>query len=124
MFFTRTGLAVVNPADGAVDYQHRWRARIHASVNAAAPLVVANRVYLTSSYNTGALVLDATPSGYREVWSNDTSLSSQYASVMHRDGFLYGTHGRADVPPEPALRCVELATGRVRWSETGSAIAR
>ena len=66
-------------------------ARIHASVNAAAPLVVANWVYLTSSYNTGALVLDATPSGYREVWSNDTSLSSQYASVMHRDGFLYGT---------------------------------
>ena len=117
VFFTRTGLAVVNPADGAVDYQHRWRARIHASVNAAAPLVVANRVYLTSSYNTGALVLDASPSGYREVWSNDTSLSSQYASVMHRDGFLYGTHGRADVPPEPALRCVELATGRVRWSE-------
>ena len=58
VFFTRTGLAVVNPADGAVDYQHRWRARIHASVNAAAPLVVANQIFLTSSYNTGALALD------------------------------------------------------------------
>jgi hypothetical protein len=35
---------------------------------------------------------------------------------MHRGGFIYGTHGRADVPPVPALRCVELATGKVRWS--------
>ena len=118
VFFTRTGLAVVNPTNGSIDYQHRWRARIHASVNAAAPLVMTNRIFLTSSYNTGALVLNVTPDGYKKAWSNDTSLSSQYASVMHRDGFLYGTHGRADVPPEPALRCVELATGKVRWSET------
>ena len=35
---------------------------------------------------------------------------------MHRGGFIYGTHGRADVPPVPALRCVELETGKVRWS--------
>ena len=117
VFFTRSGLAVVNPANGEVDHQHQWRARIHASVNAAAPLVVGDQIFLTSSYNTGALVLKATPSSYEKVWSNDTSLSSQYASVMHRNGFLYGTHGRADIPPEPALRCVELASGKVRWSE-------
>ena len=117
VFFTRSGLAVVNPANGEVDHQHQWRARIHASVNAAAPLVVGDQIFLTSSYNTGALVLKATPSSYEKVWSSDTSLSSQYASVMHRNGFLYGTHGRADIPPEPALRCVELATGKVRWSE-------
>ena len=36
---------------------------------------------------------------------------------MHKDGFLYGTHGRADIPPTPALRCIELATGKIRWSE-------
>jgi hypothetical protein len=85
-------------------------------VNAAAPLVVGDRIFVTSSYNTGALVLRAAGGSYKKVWSNDTSLSSQYASVMHRGGFLYGTHGRADVPPVPALRCVELATGKVRWS--------
>mgnify|MGYP003326703551 FL=1 len=61
-------------------------------------------------------MLQSVGDGFRTVWSNDSSLSSQYASVMHRDGFLYGTHGRADVPPVPALRCVELATGKVRWS--------
>jgi len=116
VFFARTGLAVVNPANGKIDFQTRWRARIHASVNAAAPLVAGDRIFVTSSYNTGALVLQVDGGGFNTVWSNDTSLSSQYASVMHRDGFLYGTHGRADVPPVPALRCVQLATGRVRWS--------
>ena len=86
-------------------------------MNAAAPLVVGERIFITSSYNTGALVVQAATDGYKTLWSNDTSLSSQYTSVMHRDGFLYGTHGRADAPPTPALRCVELATGKVRWSE-------
>ena len=87
VFFTRTGMAVVNPANGSIDFQNRWRARIHASVNAAAPLVVGERIFITSSYNTGALVVQAATDGYKTVWSNDTSLSSQYASVMHRDGF-------------------------------------
>jgi outer membrane protein assembly factor BamB len=116
VFFTRTGLAVVDPANGKIDFQNRWRARIQASVNAAAPLVVGELIFVTSSYNTGALVVNAAAGGYKVAWSNDTSLSSQYASVMHRGGFIYGTHGRADVPPVPALRCVELATGKVRWS--------
>ena len=116
VFFTRTGLAVVDPANGKIDFQNRWRARIQASVNAAAPLVVGELIFVTSSYNTGALVVKAAADGYKTAWSNDTSLSSQYASVMHRGGFIYGTHGRADVPPVPALRCVELATGKVRWS--------
>ena len=117
VFFTRSGLAIINPIDGKINYQQRWRSRIHASVNAAAPLVVADKIFITSSYNTGALVMKATKEGYKKIWSNDTSLSSQYASVMHKDGFLYGTHGRADIPPEPALRCIELATGEIKWSE-------
>jgi len=116
VFFTRTGLAVVDPANGKIDFQNRWRARNQASVNAAAPLVVGELIFVTSSYNTGALVVNAAAGGYKVAWSNDTSLSSQYASVMHRGGFIYGTHGRADVPPVPALRCVELVTGKVRWS--------
>jgi outer membrane protein assembly factor BamB len=116
VFFARTGLAVVDPTSGKIDFQNRWRARTQASVNAAAPLIVGELIFVTSSYNTGALVVNAAADGYKTAWSNDTSLSSQYASVMHRGGFIYGTHGRADVPPVPALRCVELATGKVRWS--------
>ena len=37
----------------------------------------------------------------------------------HRGGFLYGFDGRADpgLQADSSLRCVELKTGKVRWSE-------
>jgi outer membrane protein assembly factor BamB len=36
---------------------------------------------------------------------------------VHHDGFLYGFDGRQEQGCE--LRCVELKTGKVRWSEKG-----
>jgi hypothetical protein len=48
-----------------------------------------------------------------KVWSGDDSLSNHYATSVHRDGFLYGFHGRQE--QGPGLRCVELKTGKVRW---------
>ena len=51
----------------------------------------------------------------QEVWSGDDILSNHYATSVHRDGFLYGFDGRQEQTPR--LRCVELATGKVRWTE-------
>ena len=41
------------------------------------------------------------------------SASLHRTGVLH-DGYLYGFHGRQEYGP--ALRAVELATGKVRWS--------
>ena len=49
-------------------------------------------------------------------------MSSQYATPVEHDGFLYGIHGREDVGVAE-LRCVEAATGKVRWSKTGYGVA-
>ena len=91
-------------------------------MNAATPLLVGNRVFLTASYGTGAVLLErpgpeatgASGKGVRVVWSGDDRLSSHYASVVHREGFVYGFHGRQE--SGALLRCVELATGKVRWT--------
>jgi hypothetical protein len=50
-----------------------------------------------------------------QVWTNDESLSNQYNTSVYRDGYLYGIHGRQDFR-EAKLRCVELKTGKVRWT--------
>ena len=114
--FTREGLVGLAPADGAVKFRFPWRSRSDASVNAATPLVVGDQVFLSASYGTGAVLLrmrEGAPP--QEVWSGDESLSNHYATSVHRDGFLYGFDGRQEQTPR--LRCVEWATGKVRWTK-------
>ncbi len=115
-FFTREGL-VVTDLTGTVGATHRWRSRQHASVNAASPLMVGKEVFLTTSYDTGGILLRRTAQGFETVWSNDDSLSAHYATPVLHEGFLYGFHGRQERGPE--LRCVDWNTGKVRWSESG-----
>jgi outer membrane protein assembly factor BamB len=115
VFFTRNGLLVLNPADGSVLHQSRWRSRSNASVNAATPLVDGNRIFLSASYGTGAMLVDA--ASWKPVWSGDESLSNHYATSVKTGDLLCGFHGRQEMGPE--LRCVEWATGSVRWSEGG-----
>jgi len=117
VFFTRTGLVAVDPASGAVRYQYRWRARMAASVNAAAPIVVKDQIFLSASYGTGAVLLQVANNAVTPVWSGDESMSNHYSTSVYRDGYLYGFEGRQEFGQ--SLRCVELATGKVMWNVDG-----
>jgi outer membrane protein assembly factor BamB len=117
IFFTRAGLVDVDPANGKVRYQFPWRARMHASVNAAAPIVVGDLIFLSASYGTGAVLLQAGASGLKQIWSSNDALTTHYATSVYKDGFLYGYHGRQE--EGPSLRCVEFKTGKVRWNVDG-----
>jgi outer membrane protein assembly factor BamB len=117
VFFTRTGLVALNPADGTVRYQYRWRARMAASVNAAAPIVVKDQIFLSASYGTGAVLLQVANNAVKAVWSGDESMSNHYSTSVYRDGYLYGFEGRQEFGQ--SLRCVELATGKVMWNVDG-----
>jgi outer membrane protein assembly factor BamB len=115
--FTAAGLVVLDPKDGSVVSKFPWRAPIRASVNAATPLVIGDSVFLSASYDTGAVLLRVRGRELEKIWSGDESLSNHYATSVHRDGFLYGFHGRQE--NGPSLRCIELATGKVRWEQEG-----
>jgi outer membrane protein assembly factor BamB len=113
-FFTRDGLVSLDPATGAVRFAKPWRARFQASVNAASPVVVGDQLFLSASYNTGAVLLRVRADGADEVWKGDESLSSHYANIVYHDGCLYGFDGRQEQGAR--LRCVDLPTGKVRWT--------
>jgi outer membrane protein assembly factor BamB len=116
LFFTRTGLVAVDPDNGHVHFQFRWRSRGHASVNAATPLVIGDLVFLSASYETGAILLQMKPNdALNKIWSSDDALSNHYATSVYADGFLYGFHGRQEFGQ--SLRCIELRTGRVQWTQ-------
>ena len=74
-------------------------------------------VFLSSSYGTGAVLLQVGASGLKKIWSSDDALTNHYATSVYKDGFLYGYHGRQE--EGPSLRCVEFKTGKVRWNVDG-----
>lgn len=114
---TREALVALQPVDGQVIFRHPWRPRGSATVSAATPLVVEDMIFLSASYGAGASLLRFQERGPEEIWSRDDALSNHYATSVHHGGFLYGWHGRQEQGCE--LRCVELKTGNVRWSEDG-----
>jgi hypothetical protein len=116
VFFTRDGLLALKPRTGEIKHQYPWRPRINASVNAATPIVSGGRVYLSTSYSTGAVVLEVKKGKLEEIWQGDRSLSNHYNTPVLVKGHLYGVDGRQE-GGRAQLRCVEWDTGKVKWSE-------
>jgi outer membrane protein assembly factor BamB len=118
-FFNRAGLVAVAPDSGKVQFEFPWRPAIQASVNAAAPLVIDDLIFVSTCYERGALLLRFNGKEPEKIWSGDEILSNHYATSVHHNGFLYGIDGRADpgYQPPPSLRCVELKTGQVQWRD-------
>ncbi|HLN00282.1 MAG TPA: PQQ-binding-like beta-propeller repeat protein [Bryobacteraceae bacterium] len=117
LFWTRAGLVDADPATGKVRFQFPWRSRSHASVNAAAPVVVGNLVFLSASYGTGATLLQIDGASVKQLWASDEALSNHYATSVYRDGYVYGYHGRQEFGQ--SLRAIELKTGKVQWNIDG-----
>ena len=117
VFFTRTGLVAVDPSNGKVLYQYRWRSRQAASVNAATPIVAGDKIFLSASYSTGAVLLQVANNAVKPIWSGEESMSNHYSTSVLKDGYLYGFDGRQEFGQ--TLRCVELATGKVMWNVDG-----
>ena len=115
LFVTRKFFTSLDSQNGKVVFEYPWQPAIQASVSAATPLVIGDLVFISASYGAGAVVLKFKESGPEKLWSGDDILSNHYATSVHHDGFLYGFDGRQEQGCN--LRCVELKTGKVRWSQ-------
>jgi hypothetical protein len=118
IFFTREGIVFLDPRTGQVNFSKHWRARLHASVNAATPVLVDDYVFVSASYGTGAILLRAHKDGVEEVWKADNILSNHYTTSVYDKGYLFGFDGRQE-GGAAQLRCVELKTGKVAWTKEG-----
>jgi outer membrane protein assembly factor BamB len=114
---TRNELVGIDPITGTTRFQFPFRPPMHAAVTAATPLVIDDLIFISASYGTGAALLQVKGETLEKLWADDDVLSNHYATSVHRDGFLYGFDGRQEQGCR--LRCVELRTGKVRWSQDG-----
>jgi outer membrane protein assembly factor BamB len=120
-FVTRMNCVIADPANGRITNLFAFGQR-GPTVNAATPLVFGGKLFVTSSYGVGAALANLDGTSAKRIWANDDTLSSQYATPVEHNGYLYGIHGREDVGVAE-LRCVEAATGKVKWSKTGYGVA-
>jgi outer membrane protein assembly factor BamB len=117
--FARGGLLAFEPKSGKIDFHFPHRSPDLESVNAANPVVVGDRVFISETYGPGGTLLKVKPRGYEVVWSDTgkaprkKSLQCHWMTPIYHDGYLYGSSGRHDYNAE--LRCVEWATGKVMW---------
>lgn len=115
IFLTREGLVGLDPATGIIAFQQRWRSRSQASVNAASPVVVGDRIFVSAEYGPGAGVLQFSGGKLSTLWSSDDVMSNHYATSIYLKGTLYGFHGRQE--QGPSLRAVDFKSGKVLWNE-------
>ncbi|MCH2594567.1 MAG: PQQ-like beta-propeller repeat protein [Pirellulales bacterium] len=120
--FARGGLVGLNPGTGAVGFSFPWRAKKLESGNASSPVVVGNRVFISETYGRGRGLLEMQQGAAKVVWqdktdSRDKTLELHWNTAVHHDGYLYGSSGRHTSSAE--LRCVDLETGQIMWSEPG-----
>lgn len=116
VFFTREGVAGLHPDTGKVAFTEKFRAKMHASVNAATPVAVdATHVFTSACYDVGAALWEiGKDDKLTAAWRAGEKLDCHYSTPVLVDGNLYGFHGRQETGQE--LRCVAATDGRVRWS--------
>ena len=121
LYFGRSGLVGFDPQTGATAFRYPWRGRMMESVNASNPVVVGDRILLTECYERGAALIDLKDGKPKEVWTDadkdrlDKALACHWNTPVHHAGFVYGSSGRHDSDAD--VRCVELATGDVKWTK-------
>jgi len=117
--FARGGLLGFEPQTGQLNFHYPWRSKKLQTVNASNPVVAKNLVFISEAYGRGSSVLKIEPDGYSVIWKDEKrgrhkSMELHWNTAIQHDGYLYACHGRN--AGNAALRCIELATGKIAWS--------
>ncbi|MGB7343535.1 MAG: PQQ-binding-like beta-propeller repeat protein [Pirellulaceae bacterium] len=121
LLFARDQLLAVDAKQGNVRWKYDHRAEIIESVNAMVPIVNGDRVFISECYDVGSVLLKATGKSVQEIWKDPPgdrrkqAMRTHWSNPVLIDGFLFGCSGRN--PPDSDFRCIEFATGAVKWSD-------
>ena len=115
----RQGLVSLDPVNGSENFHYWFRPKVHESVNAARPVVIDNRIFLSAAYQLGSALLEVNADGksFKEVWRDRSNLLAHWSTPIHVDGCIYGFSGRHE--NEGELRCINVTDGKPRWQTPG-----
>ena len=113
MLFAGRSLVAVEPETGRTLWMFPWSTQYE--VNAADPVIIGDRIVISSGYGTGAVGLQLQAGRVTQVWRNK-NLFAHFASGLAIDGYLYAIHGHPGMVPGD-LRCLDPKTGAIKWTE-------
>jgi hypothetical protein len=114
---TRLSVVSIDPANGDLRFRFPFNGP-GPKVSAANPVMLGDHLFVTASYNAGAVFAEVLPNDAKIVWQSDEVLSSQYTTPIVVDGKLIGIHGRQDIG-DAVLRCIDPKTQNVLWEKDG-----
>jgi outer membrane protein assembly factor BamB len=114
VLFKATALVGLDVKDGAELWRAPWKTNY--DVNAATPLVVGDRIFISSGYGSGCALIEISGGKAVEKWRNK-NLKAHINSPVFSKGNVYGIDDQAS--PRAPLVCLDFASGQVKWSQRG-----
>lgn len=115
--FTAAGLMAVEPKTGRELWRVPWVTEY--DVNIATPLVIGDRLFVSSGEKVGCALFKLGVQGPPEVvWQSKGARSvmiNYWANAVVHGKHLYGFDGEFNIAPN--FKCVELDTGKAVWSQ-------
>jgi outer membrane protein assembly factor BamB len=110
VYFTGDGAVGIAAADGKLRWRFGWKTAY--DINAATPIYSDGRLFLSSNYGNGGVLLRLRTKESPEVVWKSRAMENHFSSCVLYDGHLYGFS-------TDRLRCVELGTAKVKWDKPG-----
>ena len=107
--FGEKTLEIVNPAIGKNICRYPWKT--DCDVNAADPIISGDKIFISSDYDHGCALLQFNGENLKLLWQNK-EMRNHFNSCVLWEGHLYGFDNAG-------FKCVDFATGTVKWSQRG-----
>lgn len=104
----------LNPANGQIAWKFAWKTQYN--VNASDPIFFGDKVFVSSDYGYGCGSFTLAGAAPKQNWTNK-DLASHFSPCVMVDGHVYGTDG--NINGNVALKCLDAATGAVKWTAPG-----
>jgi len=121
IFFCQSGLVALSVKDGKALWKFPFKYKVST---AASPVVSGDVVYCSAGYDVGGGACKVAKTGFTftatQLWQTpgNTEVANHWSTPVCKDGYLYGMFSFKS-PGKGPLKCVQIATGAVKWVQPG-----
>ncbi len=112
--FNVSGLVLYDLETRLEAARYPWKTRF--DVNAVTPIVAGNAIFISTGYDRGCTLLKFDGKSLKPVYEHK-EMRNHVNNCVLVDGHLYGFDGQQGA--SGALKCMELETGKIKWSQKG-----